>query len=123
MARAAGEAQLRPLAYQPGYPIADIGCACDPLIMSDEAKIVDAVCSVDGLRRWELIRRPDGLYSYNEDTFYREKYWAGEDRSEHDTGTIEYWAPTNFSGLFDTVEAARQDALGCLPWLYAALGR
>lgn len=85
--------------------------------MNEETGVLQTATSPDGLKRWHLVRRPDGLYSYDEDTFYKDEYWAGEDRSEHDVGVIEYWTPTHFSGLFDTLEAARADAVGSLPWL------
>jgi hypothetical protein len=85
--------------------------------VDDEPYIVEAAASPDGLNRWRLLRRRDGLYVYNEDTFSKETYWTREDRSEFDAEVIEYWAPTHFSGLFDTLEVARTNAFSTLPWL------
>ena len=71
---------------------------------------IESAISVDGTKRWKLIRRQDGFFVYFEDTF------VTEDLREFGGGMIEGWTPTHFSGLFDTAEAAKSDALGELPW-------
>lgn len=83
--------------------------------MDDDPVLLETAVSVDGKRRWHLLQRANGFAIYNEDTFYI------EDLSEFDGGVLEYWSPTHFSGLFDTVAEARKDALGTLPWLKEAL--
>ena len=88
--------------------------------MGDEPDIVDAAVSPDGLKRWKLLRRSDGLYRYEEFTFSTETYWTGEDCNEADAEVIEYWAPTQCSGLFDDPDTAREDAFGEIPWLHGA---
>ncbi|MEO8454782.1 MAG: hypothetical protein ABI454_06455 [Sphingomicrobium sp.] len=79
--------------------------------MSSETKTVEAATSADGLRRWELVHRSDGFFLYSEDSF------ISEDLTEFGGGIMEYWTPTHFSGLFQTAEEARADAVGQLPWL------
>ncbi len=83
--------------------------------MDAEPDVLETATSLDGTKRWHLLRRSDGLFAYDEDTFF------SEDLSEFGGGLEEYWTPTHFSGLFDTADAARNDALGQLPWLQAAL--
>jgi hypothetical protein len=73
--------------------------------------ILEAATSIDGTKRWELVRREDGFFVYSEDSF------LSDDLREFGGGIEEYWSPTYFSGLFDTAEAAKVDALGTLPWL------
>jgi hypothetical protein len=73
--------------------------------------VIEAGVSIDGTKRWELIRRCDGFFVYSEDQFF------SEDLREFGAGIEEYWSPTHFSGLFETAEEVRADALGQLPWL------
>jgi hypothetical protein len=73
--------------------------------------IVEAATSADGTRRWELRQRADGFFVYSEDSF------VSEDLSEFGAGIERYWTPTHFSGLFDTADEAKLDAVGQLPWL------
>ena len=80
--------------------------------MSGQDAIVEALTSVDGQKRWELVRRADGFFVHSEESLFR------EDLSEFDAGWIEeYWTPTHSSGLFDTAEGAKADAVAQLPWL------
>ena len=74
--------------------------------MDAEPVIIQTAVSTDGKKRWHLLQRSDGFVTYDEDTFFT------EDLSEFDAGIMEYWSPTRFSGLFDTVVEARTDALG-----------
>jgi hypothetical protein len=73
--------------------------------------IIEADISVDGTKRWKLVDRGDGFFVYFEDSF------LSEDLREFGADILEYWSPTHFSGLFRTLEEARADALGQLPWL------
>ena len=79
--------------------------------MSTKMTIVEAATSVDGMRRWRLVHRTDGFFVYSEDSF------IAEDLTEFGAGIQEYWTPTHFSGLFDTAEEAKADALEQLLWL------
>ncbi len=83
--------------------------------MDPEPEVLETATSLDGTRRWHLLHRNDDFVVYDEDSFF------SEDLSEFGGGLMEYWTPTHTSGLFDTAEAARNDALGQLTWLKAAL--
>ena len=85
--------------------------------MSDHQDAIQSATGADGRKRWRLLRRHDGLYLYEEETFEKEIYWVDEDGGERDIAAMSYWAPTHVSGLFDTIDQARADALGSLPWL------
>ena len=71
--------------------------------------ILEAAARSDGTKRWEFIKRPDGFFAYTEDT------WV--DLREDGGGIDGYWQRTYSSGLFDTADVAKQDALETLPWL------
>lgn len=73
--------------------------------------VIEASVSGDGTKRWELMCRGDGFFVYSEDSFF------SEDLREFGADIEEYWSPTHFSGLFETAEEAKADALGQLPWL------
>lgn len=79
--------------------------------MDTERETIEVVTSSDGAKRWRLERREDGFFVYTEDTFF------SEDLREFGPGIREYWSPTGFSGIFNTAEEAKVDALGQLPWL------
>ncbi len=85
--------------------------------MSDYLETVETAVSPDGSKRWRLLRRRDGFYTYEEETYEKAVYWVEEDGSEKDVAAPAYWKPTLFSGLFDSDEGARMDALGTLHWL------
>ena len=89
--------------------------------MSDDLQAVEATDSDGGLKQWRLLRRPHGLYFYEEKTLEEEVYLIEEDGSEGAVVAEAYWSPTHVSGLFDTRDAARIDALATLPWLREAL--
>ncbi|MET3710076.1 hypothetical protein ABIC65_000756 [Sphingomonas trueperi] len=91
--------------------------------MSDDQQAVEATDSYDGLKQWRLLRRPHGLYFYEEKTLEKEVYLIEEDGSAGAVVVEAYWSPTHVSGLFDTRDAARTDALATLPWLRKALER
>lgn len=77
--------------------------------MTVEPMIVETATSKDDRKAWALERREDGLFVYSEMTLFSVELGSGE--------LEEYWSPSHFSGLFDTAEAAKADALGTLPWL------
>ncbi len=79
--------------------------------MTTERETIEAATSADGTKRWVLERRADGFFVYSEDTFF------SEDLGEFGGGIEQYWSPTHFSGLFNTAEEAKVDAVGQLPWL------
>ncbi|HEX8443878.1 MAG TPA: hypothetical protein VF631_09555 [Allosphingosinicella sp.] len=83
--------------------------------MDSEPDILETAASLDGTKRWHLLRRDDGFFVYDEDSFF------SEDLSDFGGGLMEYWTPTHFSGIFDTPEAARRDALGQIAWLREVL--
>jgi hypothetical protein len=83
--------------------------------MDAERIVIQTAVSADGTKRWHLHQRSDGFVTYNEDTFFT------EDLNEFDAGIMEYWSPTHFSGLFNTISEARTDALGTLLWLKEVL--
>lgn len=83
--------------------------------MDTDPVLLETAVSLDSKRRWHLRQRADGFVIYDEDASFI------EDLSEFNGGVIEYWSPTHFSGLFDTVAEARRDALGTLPWLKEVL--
>jgi hypothetical protein len=86
-----------------------------------DPEIVEAAASEDGSRRWQLLRRPSGLYVYQEETLEPEVRLVDEDGKEGRVVADASWARTHVSGLFDTREAAHADALAALPWLGRAL--
>jgi hypothetical protein len=88
--------------------------------MSDHQEAIESATSCDGRKRWQLLRRRDGFYLYEEETFEEEIYWIDEDGGERDVAATSYWSPSYVSGLFDSNDRARADALGSLPWLRGA---
>ncbi len=89
--------------------------------MSDDPTVVETAEGSDGLKQWRLLRRPHGLYLYEEMTLEQEVYLLDEDGNEGAVVADAYWTPTYVSGLFDSDEAAHQDAVATLPWLRSAL--
>ncbi len=76
--------------------------------MAVEPVTLETAASADGTKRCWFIRRPDGLFSYSEETLVD----LGEDGDGRP-----YWDQTNGSGLFDTAEAAKEDATATLGWI------
>ena|SRR5215472_1981447 len=72
---------------------------------------MEAASSLDGKKRWAVVQRPDGFFVYSEETFLT------EDETQFGGGIYDYWSPTHVSGLFDTLESAKADAMGQFPWL------
>jgi hypothetical protein len=85
--------------------------------MHDHPDLIATAISPDGSKQWRLLRRADGLHTYDEETLEEAVYMVEEDGSERDIVAPARWTRTVISGLFETSEAARTDALGALPWL------
>jgi hypothetical protein len=102
-------------------PLADVALACDQRGMGDYSTVIEASEGGEGLKRWRLLRRPHGLYLYEEWTWQTEICLMDEDGNEGTVVAEGYWEPTHVSGLFDTSMAARENAISALPWLRSAL--
>jgi hypothetical protein len=85
--------------------------------MSNDAEAIATAESGDGLRRWQLLRRPTGFYVYEESTLEEEIYSVDDDGNEGDVVAEAYWMPTHVSGLFATADEAKADAVATLGWL------
>lgn len=69
---------------------------------------VDTVSSPDAAFRWVLRHRADGHIDYAEFRYV----------DLRPDGQVEgYWERSYSSGLFETAQAARADALDTIPWL------
>lgn len=95
-------------------PLRTRTAAVSSLFMSFDGVRFEALTSGDGKRRCELVQRPDGFFFYAEETFIT------LDEREFGGGIYDYWRPTFFSALFDTVEAAKADGVQQFPWLREA---
>ena len=71
-------------------------------------RCVARVDAPDGNRRIEFFERDDGLFQFEEQTF---------DRGEG----YECWLPSHCSGLYESLEIARADAVRELPWMRAGV--
>jgi hypothetical protein len=85
--------------------------------MDDLAEQIDVVLGREGSKRWVLLRRPDGLYSYSEHSLLDAIYWVDEDGGGRDVAATERWTQTYQSGLFDSEDAARSDSFDRIPQL------
>jgi hypothetical protein len=94
--------------------------ACHHIPMS-YGQIIEAAESEDGLKRWQLLHPPHGFYLYEEKTFEEALRDLNDDGSEGSVIVDAYWASTYVSGLFNSREAARADAVAALPWLGTAV--
>jgi hypothetical protein len=78
-----------------------------PLMASDN-EVLETALSVDAACRWVLHQRADGRFDYAE-------YSYVDLRPE---GQIKGYRQRSYtSGLFDTAQAARADALDTISWL------
>jgi hypothetical protein len=76
--------------------------------MTSADKILETAVSIDGACRWVLRHRPDGRFDYTE--------YSYEDLRPD--GHVEgFWKRSYASGIFETAEAARGDALDPIAWL------
>jgi len=74
--------------------------------MSDDPILIHRLESEDGKHLVDIELMPNGHYRFVEMT---------EDEGDEYAGP--YMALTHFSGLYESAEAAEQDARGILPWL------
>jgi hypothetical protein len=73
-------------------------------------KLVHAACvesftSQDGRRQLGIFKRNDGLYEFRSEELVHDEFEGA------------WWKPTIHSGLYDTLENARHDALSRAPWI------
>jgi hypothetical protein len=81
-------------------PLKEVSWAC---AMSKERRLKTIERS-DGKARLFILERDDGLFRFE-----------GEAEQEED-GYV-FWAPCDISGLYQTADAAEQDARRMIPWL------
>ena len=80
--------------------------------MTSGEQTVESAQSMDAACRYVLRRRADGRFDYAEHQFV----------DLRPDGQIEgYWKPSFTSGLFETAQAARTDALHTISWLAGQL--
>lgn len=89
--------------------------------MNDDPQVLEIKQGGNGFKQWRLLQRRHSFYSYEEMTLQDEIYHVDEDGNDGVVVAEAYWQPTHASGLFDTREGAREDALATLPWLHEAL--
>jgi hypothetical protein len=70
--------------------------------------VLESAVSIDAACRWVLHRRADGRFDYAE-------YRYVDLRPDGDVDG--YWTENYTSGLFETAQAARDDALKAISWL------
>jgi hypothetical protein len=70
--------------------------------------LLEASASIDAACRWALRRRADGRFDYAE---YRYVDLRPDAQVEA------FWKQSYTSGLFETAQAAREDALEAIAWL------
>jgi len=76
--------------------------------MASDGEIVETASSADAACRWVLRRRTDAHFEYEEFRYV----------DLRPDGQVEgYWKRSYTSGLFDTAEAARANALERISWL------
>ena len=85
-----------------------------------QAITLERANSADADKRWRLLLRVDGLYSYEEESIEPALFWLDKDGGEREVAAPARWARTYVSGIFQSAEAARADALTALPWLASA---
>lgn len=88
--------KVRGFKLAPKVPVADITA------MQENAHLVVQTVT----KRLILIGEMNGMWRFVEDSHY-----------DGDEYTGPYFAPTHFSGLYETADAAERDARAMLPWL------
>jgi hypothetical protein len=68
---------------------------------------LETAASDNGACRWVLRRRSDGRFDYTEHQFV----------DFRPDGLEGYWTQSYTSGIFETAQAARDDALDAISWL------
>lgn len=66
--------------------------------------VLRTIWSVDRKHWLEIFRRPDGHFGF-----------VAHSQQTEDGDT--FWAPTEFSGIYDEANRAEADALLSMPWL------
>lgn len=89
--------------------------------MSGDPIVVETAEGGSGLKRWRLLLRPQGFFRFEESTLQDKIYHVDDDGNEGAVVAEAYWMPTHVSGLFETREAACENALATLAWLREAL--
>jgi len=84
---------------------------------------LERATSEDGDKRWHLVLRADGLYSYHEDTLEPAIFGIDDDGAERELAAPARWFRSYVSGLFESAISARIDAVQALPWLERARAR
>lgn len=69
--------------------------------------------SEDGRRKLEIFRKPTGLFQFEESVV---ELVVEPDPDFYEEGTT-YWNCTHLSGLYESLEAADDDAKSSLAWL------
>lgn len=73
-------------------------------------EVIQYILAPDGRTRVSICQRSDGRYEYSHDKFYV------DDVSEYGHH-VEYWSPGQPSGIFDSFETAKREALVEFPWI------
>ena len=76
---------------------------------------VETILAPDGRERVTFYRPPDGHYEYSFDKFYV------DDVPEYQHH-MEYWAPVDFSGVYDRIATAKHEASAAHPWVARRTG-
>ena len=76
--------------------------------MTSAETILETAASIDAGSRWVLRQRPDGRFDYAEYSY---------EELRPDAHVEGFWKRSYTSGLFETAEAARDDALEVISWL------
>jgi hypothetical protein len=76
--------------------------------MIGDNEAIETAASIDAASRWVLRQRPDDRFEYAE---YRYVDLSPDGQVEG------YWKCSHKSGLFETAQAARADALDAISWL------
>ena len=95
----------RPIRFRPivgRFELAPKLSLADIEAMQENARLVAETAT----KRLILIGEPNGMWRFVEDSHY-----------EGDEYTGPYFAPTHFSGLYESADAAERDARAMLPWL------
>ena len=77
-------------------------------VFMTDAHVVETASSIDAGCRWALRHRADGRFDY---VAYRYLDLRPDGQTEG------YWESSYTSGLFDTAQTARADALEAISWL------
>jgi hypothetical protein len=103
---------------EPRYPPQDfviVGKPRDKWPRSSTIRVLKTMAHPDGQRRVQIIRRPDGLFAYDEEELVM-AYDARLAEELDDYRTC--WVPTKRDvSIFESPEAAENAARDAVPWL------